>query len=221
VQDKLLTFLKKFCEKEGVYHEFIKISYPLPKNIWFESLIVKCLNKPIIGLNLKKSITMTKQSFIICLCFAGSLLKAQTVTPTVISNNGGYVAAAQGSIAWTIGEPISETYSTGANITTMGFHQPELGLASLIKEYGESAELLAYPNPVKESLTISFNDLQNGNYAFNLSDNIGRTIYKSETEIKDDSKQVNLNMSAYPAGVYFLNISQLQFKKTIKITKVN
>lgn len=153
-------------------------------------------------------------------CFGFLPTLAQTVTPTVISNNGGYSTAAQGSIAWTIGEPISETYNSGANITTMGFHQPELGLATLIKQNSNQAELLVYPNPVKESLTVSFKDMENGTYKYDLVDDLGKLIYQSETSINDQNKAIDLNMSKYAAGNYFIRISNSKINKTVKITKV-
>ena len=163
---------------------------------------------------------MKKFNLILVLSLGVFVVNAQTVTPVVLSNNGGYATAAGGDIQWTIGEPVSETYTTTSKMTTMGFHQPELGMATLIKEYGEAAELLVYPNPVKETLIVSFKDLENGKYKMDLVDNLGKIIFQTETEIKDDSKLVNLNMSPYAAGSYFLRINNSNLNKTVKITKV-
>ena len=161
-----------------------------------------------------------KKLFYLTLCFCAFSTIAQTVTPTVLSNNGGYATALGGSIQWTIGEPVSETYTNTTKMTTMGFHQPELGMATLIKEQGQGSELLVYPNPVRESLTVSFKDLELGNYKMQLVDNIGKIIFESQTEIKADSQLVNLNMTPYAAGTYFLRINNGGLNKTVKITKV-
>lgn len=162
---------------------------------------------------------MQKLVFPICLCFCACIAQSQTVTPTVLSNNGGYAAAAQGSIAWTIGEPISETYTTTANKTTMGFHQPELGLATLIKENRDASQVMVFPNPVKDFLTVSFKDLQNTTYSIEVIDNLGKQIDKKDISITNDDKTILLNMSEYAAGNYFLNISNAQLNRTIKINK--
>lgn len=164
---------------------------------------------------------MRKRNVLLGLCIATCVVKAQTVTPTVYSNQGGYNVAAGGSISWTVGEPVSETYTSTANITTMGFHQPELGIATLIKEHGEGAELLIYPNPVKESLTVSFKDLENGVYKINLFDDLGKLVFKTETEIKQDSKLINLDMTLYAAGNYYLRVANANLNKTVKVTKTH
>lgn len=49
---------------------------------------------------------------------------AQSLQPTVISSQGGFYSSATANVAWTLGEVISETYSTPYNILTQGFHQP-------------------------------------------------------------------------------------------------
>ncbi len=162
---------------------------------------------------------MRNLNILLGLCFATCVVKAQTVTPTVYSNQGGYNVAAGGSISWTIGEPVSETYTTSTNKTTMGFHQPELGVATLIKQQGNDVELLVFPNPVRESLTVSFNDLENGVYKMELFDDLGKMVFKTETEIKADSKMVNLNMSQYAAGNYYLRVANPNLNKTVKIIK--
>jgi len=162
---------------------------------------------------------MKKRTILLGLCFVTCLLKAQTVTPTVYSNQGGYNVASGGSISWTVGEPISETYTTSTKMTTMGFHQPELGLATLIKEQSTQTEFLIFPNPVKESLTVSFKDLDIGIYKIQLFDDLGKLVFKTESEIKQDSKMVSIDLSQFAAGNYFLRIANSQLDKTVKIFK--
>jgi hypothetical protein len=166
-----------------------------------------------------KYIDMRKIHVVLGLCLAACVVKAQTVTPTVYSNQGGYNVAAGGDISWTVGEPVSETYTNTTKMTTMGFHQPELGVATLIKEQGNDKQILVYPNPVINALTISFKDLDNGVYKMELFDDLGRSVYKAETEIKADSKLVQLNMAHYAAGNYYLRIANPTINKSIKVTK--
>ncbi len=162
---------------------------------------------------------MKKTFTTLTLSIGAFFVNSQTVTPTVLSNNGGYAAAAQGSIAWTIGEPVSETYTTSTNKTTMGFHQPELGVANLIKEQSDNAQVLVFPNPVKDVLNISFKDLKSATYSIEVIDNLGKLLYKSNVNITENTKTIHLNMTEYVAGNYFLHISSAQLNKTIKINK--
>jgi gliding motility-associated-like protein len=51
---------------------------------------------------------------------------AQSLSPTVVAAQGDYFWSPTVSVAWTIGEVFSETYSSSDHILTQGFHQPDL-----------------------------------------------------------------------------------------------
>ena len=162
-----------------------------------------------------------KKKLLFTLAIAGTLVcRSQTVTPVVLSNQGGYSSLSGGSVAWTIGEPVSETYTTATKITTMGFHQPELGMATLIAEQGNDQSILVYPNPVKDVLTINFSGLKSGNYKLELVDDLGKLIFKSEAAITENNQIYNLKVNEVAAGNYFLRVNNENFSKTVKINKV-
>ena len=164
---------------------------------------------------------MRKQNILFSLCIVSSLLRSQTVTPMVYSNQGGYNVAAGGSISWTIGEPISETYTTTTKITTMGFHQPELGIATLINEQGQDKNILVYPNPVSEVLSVSFKDLESNTYQLELLDATGKLVYVVDVKITEHTSPIHMNMSKYAAGNYYLRITNPSFIKTVKLNKTH
>ncbi len=163
-----------------------------------------------------------KNFTIVFLCLASLMMKAQTVNPTVVSSNGDYSQNTQGSIEWTLGEVVSDTYTSSANITTMGFHQPEaMGVASLIKEQGNLSEVLVYPNPVIDELTINLEGLEESNYKFELYDGIGKLVFSSSVLITNQNKLSKLNLAEFAAGNYYLKItSNNNFNKTVKINKI-
>jgi hypothetical protein len=49
----------------------------------------------------------------------------------VISTTGKHIENDNGSISWTIGEPIIETILENENSVTQGFHQPSLAVPTL------------------------------------------------------------------------------------------
>ena len=51
-------------------------------------------------------------------------LHAQSFAPNVIGSAGTFATSASGSMAWTIGEVMIETYASNGNFFTQGFHQP-------------------------------------------------------------------------------------------------
>ncbi len=161
-------------------------------------------------------------TLLIIVPFLFSVAQSQTVAPTIVSGNGGYSQSPQGSLAWTIGEPISETYTSSTNITTMGFHQPEeLALTTLIKEQGDEKAILVYPNPVQNELTVNFGTVQQGNYLLELVDGLGKLLLATEVPVTEQSKRIILSLNTISIGVYYLKISRDAFSKTIKINKIN
>ncbi len=52
------------------------------------------------------------------------LLMASSYSQEVISTTGEHYENSNGSISWTIGEPVIETLGSNNNYLTQGFHQP-------------------------------------------------------------------------------------------------
>jgi hypothetical protein len=163
-----------------------------------------------------------KQKLLICLAVFGAMaIRSQTVTPVLLSNQGGYSQFSSGSISWSIGEPVSESYTSGGRIHTMGFHQPELNIVSIIQEQGHDVTVLVFPNPVKETLTVNFSGMNPGDYKLEMFDNIGKLILKSDASVTGNSQSVQLKINEVAAGNYFLRVDGKDFSKTIKINKIN
>jgi len=161
-----------------------------------------------------------KKLLILSGMFVYTFSNAQSVTPIVMSNDGGFFDSPQGSVAWTVGEPISETYSQGVNITTMGFHQAEIvEIKTLISKYGKDQSILVFPNPVKDDVNISFKGIDDGTYALELVDALGKLLYQSNANISGTADNVKINVTNYAAGTYFLKINGKDFNKTVKINK--
>jgi gliding motility-associated-like protein len=51
---------------------------------------------------------------------------SQSLSPVVIATSGDFVQGQTYSIAWTLGEVVSETYSVTNIFLTQGFHQPSI-----------------------------------------------------------------------------------------------
>ncbi|MBL7930725.1 MAG: T9SS type A sorting domain-containing protein [Bacteroidia bacterium] len=145
---------------------------------------------------------------------------AQTVTPVVVAADGGFYSGSQGSVAWTIGEPVSETYSSG-NITTMGFQQTELELATLLEEQQNGGNFLVYPNPVADLLNIDFSGINRDDYNLKVTDVLGKIVLTSKVNLSEEINFHQISLAQFAAGTYFLIISGNNFNKTVKINKTN
>ena len=61
-----------------------------------------------------------------CLLFLGAIIYYGTsYSQQVIATDGNYVAASQGSLSWTLGEVITETFSNTNGFLTQGFQQKD------------------------------------------------------------------------------------------------
>ncbi|MDP3929972.1 MAG: gliding motility-associated C-terminal domain-containing protein [Bacteroidota bacterium] len=71
-----------------------------------------------------------KKTFLsfICISFAFTFqnLKAQSFAREVIGSAGTFATSAYGSMEWTVGEVMTETYASNGNFFTQGFHQPSI-----------------------------------------------------------------------------------------------
>ena len=157
-----------------------------------------------------------------CFAFVNFVGYSQTVTPTVYASNGGSATSPQGSIAWTIGEPISETYTTSVYATTMGFHQTEVTITKLIEQQGTGMDILFYPNPVYNELNLNLNGLIEDEYQVLIFDGIGKLVFQTNLIVnKLNTRIETIKMDEFANGNYFISIqnSTKSFSKTIKINK--
>ncbi len=162
--------------------------------------------------------TLVQRRFIIAgfahlfICISAT---AQTASPDVIASAGDYYASASGSVSWTIGEPVSDTYYSSSNILTKGFHQPlSVSLAS-IEDNNSSEEFYAYPNPVIDQLMLDFSKLSLGEYNIQIFDATGQVVRKLNVDHTVASQQTVVNMSDESAGMYLIKIAKVSSQKQI------
>ena len=67
---------------------------------------------------------MKKLLLLLTAIIAFEYSNAQSLTPTVVASQGNYFSSPAISVAWTLGEVMSETYSSSNYFLTQGFHQP-------------------------------------------------------------------------------------------------
>lgn len=153
-------------------------------------------------------ISIKKRFFLLLSVFAFSAItKAQSTIPDVIATDGGYDTSSVGSISYTIGEPISETFSTTNNILTQGFQQPTTVVVTSIPEISSDGNIFAYPNPVSADLILDFAKMNEGDYTIEIIDMVGKLISKSNLKINASVFIEKINLSNYDNGVYIFKIT--------------
>jgi hypothetical protein len=127
-------------------------------------------------------------------------------------------AFSSGSVSFTIGEPIIETFSSSNLQLTQGYQQGVIFTAA-INEFNDDLVISAYPNPTFSELNMELNNWAN-DCSYTLIDESGRIIF--EGSLSPASKNT-LHLQQLASGFYYLNIiDQLSTKKAVvTIQKIN
>lgn len=147
--------------------------------------------------------------------------EAQNTSQNVIASDGDYSVSSSGSISWTIGETIGDTYIGTSNIVTKGFHQPYMVIMTSIPEVCSEGNVLAYPNPVVGNLQLDFSKMTRGYYFIEVYDVAGKLLNNSKVFVDSDSFQKSLDLSQLSKGNYLFKITNesSSLPRSFSITK--
>lgn len=134
---------------------------------------------------------------------------AQETVQQVVGSAGGDSQSELHSVSWTIGEVVTETYSSNDYILSQGFHQGNLFVSRVNDNYPFEIELKAYPNPVVDKLNVETDETD---FKYRIIDVNGRSV--ANGTIHSDLKRIDF--SAFPAGIYFLQVGEYQTHKIVK-----
>jgi len=136
-------------------------------------------------------------------------------TQEIISTQGNFYEKSEGSLSWTLGEPIIESLVSGIGKLTQGFHQTHL-ITTLVKDFKVESSVQVSPNPFKSDITIQL-PRNSSQYSYSLFDMQGRKLL--ESLIPEASTKVDF--SNLLPGIYFLNIHDYKFQiiKSFQIIK--
>ncbi len=120
----------------------------------------------------------------------------------VITTAGDFQLAGTGSLSWTLGETITETYSNGFNFLTQGFNQSQLSATSIHEISGLSYKIEAFPNPTSDFLILQTDQLNDIEYqVFGLR---GELIYQDKLY----SPETKIDFRRLTPSTYFIKIYQ-------------
>lgn len=133
----------------------------------------------------------------------------------VVSTQGESYSNASGSIDFTIGEVVINTNSNGTNDLTQGFHQTNWNFLG-IEDHDPTYEVLVFPNPTQELLTIRTNSFEHVVCLF--YDAQGKLVLQNDLTAEETSIQVG----QLATGSYSLILNNgTQNIKTIKLIKTH
>jgi len=135
-----------------------------------------------------------------------------TKAQEVVSSSGNYQETSNGSLSWTIGEPITETKSNG-NTLTQGFQQSRLTVTNISEIKPADISVSIFPNPTNEFITIKVSEAQD--YTVQLFNLNGQLL----TEQKSNNTEERIDMMPYTNGTYLLKFINNNETNTYQIIK--
>lgn len=146
-----------------------------------------------------------------------SISVAQTVSPNVTATAGAHFAIPSIQMSWTLGEPITQTYSGASVQLTQGFQQSNISVVG-ISDYDFTYSVEAFPNPTIDVVNIRLSDnITEGR--LHIIDPSGKIIHEKEIT----ESEFLLDFAPYSQGTYFLNLTNENgvLLHTIRLQKLN
>lgn len=164
---------------------------------------------------------MMKKTFLLLGLVVGTsgLISAQSISPDVIASAGEFYSNASGSISWTLGEPMGETYTSSNNVLTQGFQQPwDFGTTVPTVQSPVNADV--YPNPTSDVVNLQFGDNSNGLYVIEVYNTLGQTLSATQFSATP-SARATVSLTDFADGIYFITVRKADGTETstFKITK--
>jgi hypothetical protein len=168
-----------------------------------------------------KNKKIIKLGFLAVLFVSGSSLQAQT-TINAASNS----ATLNGiTFQYSIGEMSLVDTKQGINfIITEGYLQPNgrIGAPTTTEVLlDETYTISVYPNPTSNTLFIETFSEKAAVMQYQLVDATGKTVRQQEEKMDAGNAKVQLDLSSFSSGTYFLFVKQANATKSFKIQKVN
>lgn len=145
-----------------------------------------------------------------CIIFA-QYISAQSITPFTV-NIAGFTAQKNGyTLTVSTGEAISITNFTSPNGASLnsGFLQnnPPIvtGLNELLSTI-EANEILITPNPTKSITNLTAGFENPGQLQYQILDLSSKLLYRSLAINASKNAQTKIDLTAYPAGIYYIQV---------------
>lgn len=134
------------------------------------------------------------------------MISFSTYSQDIATTCGEYFSNMNGSVSFTIGEPVIETFSGSNKIITQGFQQSKFYPVSVEEPIQSQLSILMSPNPVNDILKIQILDSRDANYYIKLFSGNGGLLLDGEIQGPDSE----ISFDHFAPGVYMLYVSNNQ-----------
>jgi len=158
---------------------------------------------------------MMKNQIIILLVLLWGALTGVNAQEAVVTS-GKTVSSTAGSVSYSVGQVVYTTIAGDNGSVNQGVQQPyEIFVVTAIPDAsGIDLKLSAYPNPVRDNLTLKVSDYESDNLYYRLFDMNGKLLKMK----KVTDPQMQIIMQDLKPAVYFLKI--VDKNREIKVFKI-
>ncbi len=134
-----------------------------------------------------------------------------------INTSGQNVSGNGGTVSYSIGQIVYETYTATDGMISEGVQQPtELAISALEKIKKDNHWVTTYPNPTNESFTLEIKNVELSDFQFQLYDTKGDILQNKKIK----NRQTKVIMSNLLPAIYLLRVIQKEKEViTFKIIK--
>jgi hypothetical protein len=151
-------------------------------------------------------------------------MRAQTLSPVVISSSGGFFTAAGNSLSFTVAEmTMVQTFIQPTNLLTQGFQQPEQITTAIIENDKLLDDVMVYPNPSNGQFSIKYNANNNDINQVRIYNIVGQIVFYQNYDVSIGLNTITIDIGKFGQGIYTLELSStsLKGKQKISIHKIN
>lgn len=128
--------------------------------------------------------------------------------------------AGAGSITfYSCGNGTNDNGGTGGDGAACGTLSLNEGAPSSTNNLTQSFNAKLFPNPANDLINLDVDVVKSGEYKINVVNAYGKIISEQFTDFHNGTNQIKFNVTDFPAGIYFLEISNLRESAIYKWTK--
>lgn len=145
-----------------------------------------------------------------------TLTQAKISAQESVNTTGGEGSGSGGSVSYSIGQVVYQTYSAVNGSVAQGVQQPyEISIVTSIEEANcITLSVLAYPNPTADNLTLEIKNFDYSDLSYHMFDINGRLLQSK----KITESQTKITMGNLVTATYFVKV--MQANREIKIFKI-
>ncbi|WP_276132445.1 T9SS type A sorting domain-containing protein [Polluticoccus soli] len=151
---------------------------------------------------------MKKSVLLILLLPLAGLARSQTIGPSIINAAGDATIIGSDVHEWSVGEmTLVNSFVSSNLVVTQGVLQPAPFATGIDKVDASIQQLLVYPNPTHDVLTLEPQFQNGGQLQYTLADASGKSILRGTFTLKTGNEKQELDLHSLAAGHYVLSVS--------------